>query len=269
MQKTIADETANKKDIKLDISTDLSKEDFVKLYSLRPRGGEANKIEMSDSQDIADVDDDGLNDREVGDEGEGETMEVQKSENTDQTKDTVEPVTADAKGVKEKKMDVSSENTDITQEQNNTVSSVTPSTGKSEIDDTDKDPNFTLSQNEKESDATLTADNQKIPEELKPTNTKRNKKTDKKEKEGKKKEKTVDNKKDEKKSKSDAANKQKKSKDAQASTSNASTKSENTDEHDKPDDGKDNFGFYCDKCFSKFDDWKEMQIHKLDCVKIP
>ena len=46
-------------------------------------------------------------------------------------------------------------------------------------------------------------------------------------------------------------------------------KSENTD-HGKPsDDDDDNFGYYCNKCNGKFTDWKEMKIHKLDCVKIP
>ena len=35
------------------------------------------------------------------------------------------------------------------------------------------------------------------------------------------------------------------------------------------DEEEDDFYYHCDKCSQKFDDWKELQKHKLDCVKVP
>ena len=37
---------------------------------------------------------------------------------------------------------------------------------------------------------------------------------------------------------------------------------------DDDDDEEDQFYYYCDKCSNKFNDWKELQKHKLDCVKV-
>ena len=35
------------------------------------------------------------------------------------------------------------------------------------------------------------------------------------------------------------------------------------------EDEEDDFYYHCDKCSKKFLDWKELQKHKLDCVKVP
>ena len=35
------------------------------------------------------------------------------------------------------------------------------------------------------------------------------------------------------------------------------------------DEEEDDFYYHCDRCSQKFDDWKELQKHKLDCVKVP
>ena len=50
-------------------------------------------------------------------------------------------------------------------------------------------------------------------------------------------------------------------------------KSENTvgkkqRDPDDDDDEEDQFYYYCDKCSNKFNDWRELQKHKLDCVKV-
>ena len=35
------------------------------------------------------------------------------------------------------------------------------------------------------------------------------------------------------------------------------------------EDEEDDFYYHCDKCSQKFTDWKKLQKHKLDCVKVP
>ena len=40
------------------------------------------------------------------------------------------------------------------------------------------------------------------------------------------------------------------------------------DEQDENDE-EDDFYYHCDKCSRKFTDWKELQKHKIDCVKVP
>ena len=35
------------------------------------------------------------------------------------------------------------------------------------------------------------------------------------------------------------------------------------------EDEEDDFYNYCDKCLNKFSDWKELQKHKIYCVKVP
>ena len=35
------------------------------------------------------------------------------------------------------------------------------------------------------------------------------------------------------------------------------------------EDEKDDFYYHCDKCSQKITDWKKLQQHKLDCVKVP
>ena len=35
------------------------------------------------------------------------------------------------------------------------------------------------------------------------------------------------------------------------------------------DEADDNFYYHCDKCSQKFTDWKQLQKHKIDCVKVP
>ena len=37
---------------------------------------------------------------------------------------------------------------------------------------------------------------------------------------------------------------------------------------DDDEDEEDQFYYYCEKCSNKFNDWKELQKHKVDCVKI-
>ena len=48
-------------------------------------------------------------------------------------------------------------------------------------------------------------------------------------------------------------------------------KAENDVDDGKPDDEEygGDFRYYCDKCNEKYTDWKELQKHKYDCVKIP
>ena len=38
---------------------------------------------------------------------------------------------------------------------------------------------------------------------------------------------------------------------------------------DEDEDEEDEFYYHCDKCSRKFTDWKELQKHKIDCVKVP
>ena len=35
------------------------------------------------------------------------------------------------------------------------------------------------------------------------------------------------------------------------------------------DEADDDFYYHCDKCSQKFTDWKQLQKHKIDCVKVP
>ena len=40
-------------------------------------------------------------------------------------------------------------------------------------------------------------------------------------------------------------------------------------ELDHDDEADDDFYYHCDKCSEKFTDWKQLQKHKIDCVKVP
>ena len=35
------------------------------------------------------------------------------------------------------------------------------------------------------------------------------------------------------------------------------------------DEEDDDFYYHCEKCSQKFTDWKQLQKHKIDCVKVP
>ena len=132
------------------------------------------------------------------------------------------------------------------------------------VDDTENDPDFTVSQpNTKD---ILTADDANIPTEQKSKKKVEAKKSDRstiKHKPTTRKDTSKSTKK--KKTKSNDKN------DVQPSTSNGTVKSGNMDQNvnDEDDEDDDNFGYYCEKCSQKFTDWKEMKVHKLDCVKIP
>ena len=289
IQETLKKEINKEEERNLETSTELTKEDYVKSYSLRPRSQLKEKEEEGsentdyhdkvNNTDSSTQKDDSTDKRENSrgtppkkidaakplknkkeTEKRPKENEIPKSENTDQDNKT-EPETDDSKG--------------------------TPSTP---VDNTDDDPNFTATGiktgDGSTPEETLTADSADINNNDDPVDEQKgtvpdtadvstvtaesgniNINGEDKDTERKKKPKPLEKKTKTKKQvhNSDVG----KGKPDKASNSQGTNQSENTDNATQPDDDEDNFGYYCDKCNGKFTDWKEMKVHKLDCVKIP
>ena len=263
MAKVILKETVDserkKEDTNLmETSTDQSKEEFVKSYSLRPRllkkDPEGDGSEKSDSK------------------GNVPANDITENENTPEQRDKKKgseeskSITQESKDLKEKAKDKSENSVDKSAEvkKSSNMSSEGKEKSSDVVDDTENDPDFTVSQSNTKD--TLTADDTNIPTEQK----------SKKKVEAKKSDRSTNKRKPTTRKDTSKSTKKKKTErndenDVQPGTSNGTVKSGNMDQNvnDEDDEDDDNFGYYCEKCSQKFTDWKEMKVHKLDCVKIP
>ena len=265
-------------------STDMSKEDFVKSYSLRSR----NTATVAELKNPCAVDENSVN-RSENMESKSETAEV-KSENTDlkvesdiaksevtnfndddvgEVVDTNTPVLNEDDDDAPEMLENNGDNNEdtLTAEESQKIDSTVDSKDNldkdkstTKIDDSEKDPNFDIEKTEKETGDSVTA-NETKEDESKEDERKPRKKAKKKKK---------------KKDKKDTGSKTVKDKPKKKDTKDKSVKSsenvkaENDVDDGKPDDEEDggDFGYYCDKCNEKYTDWKELQKHKYDCVKI-
>ena len=110
------------------------------------------------------------------------------------------------------------------------------------LDDTQKDPDFNVEQEvQKNSDLTITADETNADEEDKHSQVTP----------------IVESKSTKKKTPKKFVNKK------------PAAKYKPVHEDEDQNDEEDDFYYHCDKCSRKFTDWKELQKHKIDCVKVP
>ena len=268
-----------------DSSQDLSKEEIVKTYNLRKKDN-ANKLPTGSENSVL------QNEHNVGHEfsGSKDTEENGKSVKTTDNENEIETheIVIEGVPVDNSTVEHSDRSGNIDSGQDSayrTEKESTEVTQSSMVDDTVEDPDFDADKEpENSTDAMVTTKEKSKDqitgnvsvEEIKDKSKKKNEDTNSKNSttgDGNKSEDTeIDEEKDNSKQTSKKSKKGKKKRGAGKSV-NTDSRSEDTvtKDHKDPDDDddeEDQFYYYCDKCSNKFNDWKELQKHKLDCVKI-
>ena len=279
-------ETDRKKIKITDSSQDLSKDEIVKTYNLRKKD-KAEKVPSRSENSLLVNEGNDAND-ETG------------SKNTETNDETVK------KNVKENEVEIVMDGVD-TQNDNvqdsdrsgnlesgqdsayRTEQESTEVTGSTVVDDTVEDPDFDAEKEpENSTDLTVTTE-EKSEDQItgnisgdeskgkgqgnrkrqKFDTKKRNNTSDNTSADGNRSEDTEIEPKHDKTEDKSKKSQPKKKKKAEGNTGESENTGAKTHQNpDDDDDEEDQFYYYCDKCSNKFNDWKELQKHKLDCVKI-
>ena len=289
-QSTIEAETDRKKIKITDSSQDLSKDELVKTYNLRKKDKpkivpirSENSLLENKGNDA--TDDTGSKNTETKDET------VKNTESRNEVEIVIDGIPAQNDNIQDSDR---SGNLESGQDSAyRTEQESTEVTGSTVVDDTVEDPDFDAEKEpENSTDLTVTTEeksedqitgniageeikgkSQANPKPPKKQTNKRKNKADNSSAHGNSSEDTEieeNNAKTEEKSKKSQDKKKKK---AKGKSGNSTGQSENTGvkthkDPDDDDDEEDQFYYFCDKCSNKFNDWKELQKHKLDCVKI-
>ena len=289
-QSTIEGE-ADRKKIKItDSSQDLSKDELVKTYNLRKKDKPEIVANRSENALIENEGNDATDDTgSKNTDGKDET--VKNNENINDAEIFIDGLPAQNDNVQDSDR---SGNLESGQDSAyRTEQESTEVTGSTVVDDTVEDPDFNADeQADNSTDLTVTTEEKSADqitgniasEEIqgKSQDNKKRQKTDTKKRSNKaentsangnsSEDTEIEENNDQTEDKSKKS-KDKKKKKTEVKSSNSTVQSENTGvkTHKNPDDDddeEDQFYYYCDKCSNKFNDWKELQRHKLDCFKI-
>ena len=273
-----------------DSSQELSKEEIVKTYNLRKKDKPMNKTTGSEISVLEKPSND------VNQPGGSENMD----DNGNSVKPTGKPneieIVFDAVPVDNNNVEHSDLSGNIDSGQDSayrTEKESTEVTQSSMVDDTLDDPDFDAEKEpENSTDVTVTTE-EKSKDEMtgylpyqgnkgKTDNKKKGTKSDNKKgntkgnstsvegirSEDTEKDETNDNSKPNSDTLEDGKKKKGEGKSVKSNQKSENTVGKKQRDPDDDDDEEDQFYYYCDKCSNKFNDWKELQKHKLDCVKV-
>ena len=243
-----------------DTSLEMSKEEFVKSYNLRrkddsntnnqKRDNKTSKRKSKGQVQNEQTDDKSENTAEGKEDGAKDTDRNINSANiaSEGVQFGVGNETAEDESLNhdDNGQEVNSQEIDTAQDSayraENDTDTLNERSESTALDDTQKDPDFNVEQEvKKNSDLTITADETNADEEEEQSQVTP----------------VVESKSKKKKTPKKFVNKKPAAK--------YKPVHEDTNENDEEDD----FYYHCDKCSRKFTDWKELQKHKIDCVKVP